>query len=260
MTELRERTIEVNGHPCRVWEKGQGDALGYIPGYAGLPRWTPFLDRLAERRRVIAPSLPGFPGATGHHDLDTHLDWVIAAHDVLAQSGVIGADLVATGFGAALVADVAAIWREAAKSLTLISPFGLFDENEPTADVWAVRPNTIQNIVVANPDRFQELTAQPNDVDRVEWQVSLARANEAAARYLWPLGNTGLNKRLHRIEVPTLLIWGEEDKVVPRSYAEKFQQGIKGQSKVETIPGAGHLAELDQPDRVAEAVLQFVSS
>jgi pimeloyl-ACP methyl ester carboxylesterase len=258
VTELRERTVEVNGHPCRVWEKGEGAPLGYVPGYGGLPRWTPFLDKLAERRRVIAPSLPGFPGALGHADLDTHLEWVMAAHDLLDGAGLSGADLVATGFGAALVADVAAIWAETAKSLTLISPFGLFEESDPTYDVWAVRPNTIQNVVVANPDNFLQLTQQPNEVDRVEWQVSLVRANEAAARFLWPLGNTGLAKRLHRIKAPTLLIWGDQDKVIPRSYAKRFADGIKGTVKTETINGAGHLAELDQPDAVAKAVLDFV--
>lgn len=258
MTELRQHTIEVNGHPCRVWEKGEGKPIGYIPGYAGLPRWTPFLDALAERRRVIAPSLPGFPGGLGHADLDTHLEWVMAAHDLLDGAGLAGADLVATGFGAALVADVAAIWPKVARSLTLIAPFGLFDEADPTFDVWAVRGGTIQKIVVANPDSFTQLIRQPNDADPVDWQVELIRASEAAARYLWPLGNTGLAKRLHRIEAPTLLLWGDQDLVVPSSYAKRFEQGIAGKTTFKTIADAGHLAELDQPDAVAKAVLNFV--
>ena len=77
MSAPKASTVEVNGFPCRVWTKGSGPKLGFLAGLGGLPRWLPFLDRLAETRTVIAPSLPGYPGATGHTELDTHLDWVL---------------------------------------------------------------------------------------------------------------------------------------------------------------------------------------
>ena len=64
-------TVEVNGFPCRVWRQGSGPKLGFLAGFGGLPRWIPFLDRLAAERTVIVPSLPGFPGATGHNRLDS---------------------------------------------------------------------------------------------------------------------------------------------------------------------------------------------
>src|SRR5689334_16971240 len=73
-----EQSVAVNGVPCRIWEKGSGSPVVYLAGLVGLPHWTPFLDRLAEHRRVIAPSLPGFPGAAGHDALDTLLDWIAA--------------------------------------------------------------------------------------------------------------------------------------------------------------------------------------
>jgi len=85
------------------------------------------------------------------------------------------------------------------------------------------------------------------------------RANEAAARAFWPLGNTRLEKRLPLIEAPTLLIWGEQDRIVPRSYADRFAAGIAGRTEIRTIPGAGHLAELDKPDQVADAILRWAS-
>jgi hypothetical protein len=56
-------SVEINGFPCRVWTKGTGPKLGFLAGLGGLPRWLPFLDRLAETRTVIVPSLPGYPGA-----------------------------------------------------------------------------------------------------------------------------------------------------------------------------------------------------
>ena len=74
------------------------------------------------------------------------------------------------------------------------------------------------------------------------------RAAEAAARIFWPLGNTKLEKRLPLIEAPTLLLWGEQDRIMPRSYADKFADAITGRTEIRIIPGAGHLAELDKPD------------
>ena len=251
-------TVEVNCHACRVWRKGQGEPLGYVPGYAGLPRWTAFLDELAVSRLVIAPSLPGFPGGSGHTDLDTQLDWVVATRDLLAAAGLHGADIVASGFGAALVADVAALWPDSVRSLTLIAPFGIFYDDAPIADVWAPRPGPVETILVSDPARYRDFIELPEGEDPVEWPIMLNRANEAAARFLWPLGNTGLARRLHRIAAPTLLLWGEEDKVVPPSYAERFRARIKGPASVCHIPRAGHLAELDQPQAVARAVLEFV--
>src|SRR5665213_2950666 len=92
MDGIAENYVEVNGLPCRVWEKGEGKKLFYLAGVAGLPRWTRFLDRLAETRRVVAPSLPGYPGAEGHDLLDSHLDWIVAALDLLAAAGADGGE------------------------------------------------------------------------------------------------------------------------------------------------------------------------
>jgi pimeloyl-ACP methyl ester carboxylesterase len=72
---------------------------------------------------------------------------------------------------------------------------------------------------------------------------------------LWPLSDTRLVRRLHRIRAETTLIWGDKDKVLAPSYAKRFAEGIAGKTQVKLIPGAGHLADLDAPGPVAEAVL-----
>lgn len=258
MSELRERSVTVSGRPCRVWEKGKGERLGFLGGLRGLPRWLPLLDRLAERRRVIAPSLPGFPGATGHRELDTPLDWIAATLDLLEACDLEGADLVGASIGATLAAEVAALSRATIGRLVLIAPFGLFDEAEPTADVWAQRAPELPALLSARPDELGNWLAPPDDEDPVEWQILLGRANEAAARLLWPLGDLGIHKRLHRIRIPTLLLIGSEDRVIPASYIKRYAGGISGWVEVRSIPGAGHMAEIDQPEAVAEAVSTFL--
>jgi pimeloyl-ACP methyl ester carboxylesterase len=259
VTDLRERFVDVGGQPCRVWEKGEGASIGFLAGLGGLMRWTPFLDRLAARRRVVAPSLPGFPGAgRGHDALDSHLDWLVAAHDLLTASDLAGADLVGVSIGGALAADVAALWPETVKRLVLVAPLGIYDAAAPVTDVWAQPPNGQPAVLSADPEAYAAATALPEGEDLAEWQILQIRANEAAARLLWPLSDTRLAKRLPRIRQPTLIVWGENDRVLPPSYARRFAEGIAGPSRIELIAGAGHLADIDAPDALAAKVLGFL--
>ena len=254
-----ERTVEVNGRSCRVWEAGEGEPLGYLAGLGGLPRWPPILDKLAARRRVIAPSLPGYPGAQGHDLLDDQFDWALAAETLLRGAGLDGADLVGVSVGGAVAAEVAAVWPAMVRRLVLLAPFGIFDEAEPVADVFAVRPKTLPELLCADPAKFTALTEPYEGANEIESVVEQARAAEAAARMLWPLGDTRVVKRLPRITQPTLILWGSEDRVIPPSYAARFAEAISGQTEVQAIAGAGHLADLDAPGPVSEAVLGFVN-
>ncbi|MBM3490367.1 MAG: alpha/beta fold hydrolase [Alphaproteobacteria bacterium] len=258
MAAPETRWLAVNGAKCRVRTKGTGRPIGFLAGLDGALTWTPFLERLAGERQVIVASLPGFAGSNGHDRLDQHLDWLLATEELLRGAGLAGADLIGSSVGGALAADVAAVWPGLVRKLALIAPFGLYDEGEPTFDVFAVRPGTLQNHVCANPENFAQATAQPAGEDAMEWQVTQLRTNEAAARLLWPLGDTRLALRLPRLTTETLLVWGADDRVVPPSYAGRFQKLIKGKTTIATIAGAGHLAELDAPDAVAAAILEFL--
>jgi pimeloyl-ACP methyl ester carboxylesterase len=264
MSGVVERFVEVNHHRCRIWEKGRGETVGFLPGLGGAPRWTPFLDRLAERRRVVVVSPPGYPGSERHELLDERLDWAVALLDLLEAAGLDGTDLIGASVGGSLAAEAAAIGRGLVRRLVLIAPFGFFDEREPTADVWAQKPRELAGLLLqAHPERFHDIFDSDDDAnaaDAMDWQIQQVRAMESAARWLWPLGDTRIAKRLHRIKQPTLLLWGSADRVIPASYAKRFEQGIAGPVTVRTIAQSGHLAEIDQPDAVADAVLEFLAS
>lgn len=258
MGEPRTETVDINGHACRVWRKGSGPKIGFLAGFGGLPRWIPFLDRLAERRTVIVPSLPGFPGATGHTELDNHLDWIVAVQQLLRRAELTGADLVGASVGGGLAADMAAIFPGLVQRLVLIAPFGLFDEKQPATDPWAQRNENVAGLMCAQPENWKALVEMPAGANSIEWPIEMTRASEAAARAFWPLGNTQLAKRLPLIEAPTLILWGDQDRIMPGSYAAAFAGGIKAPVRVQTIAGAGHLAYLDQPQAVADAIHAFL--
>src|SRR6202795_1095694 len=239
MADLTTSTVEINEFSCRVWKKGSGPKLGFLAGLGGLPRWTPFLDALARERTIIVPSLPGFPGGErGHTVLDAHLDWVLAAHQLLHKAGLDGADLAGSSVGGSLAAEIAAIWPGSVRRLALIAPFGLFDEADPATDPWAQRAPDRPALLCADPARWEALKTEPEGQNSPEWPIEQTRAAEAAARIFWPLGNTKIEKRLRLVQAPVLLLWGENDRVMPRAYAETFARGISGKTATTIIAGA----------------------
>ena len=260
---LKTSTVIVNDAEHRVWEKGSGKALGFLPGLGGRPKWLPLFDTLAEHYRVIVPSLPGFPGADPSHlSIDDNSDWVCACLDLIEQAGLSGADMIGACLGGSLLADVAAHSPASVGRLALIAPFGLYRNAEPLPDFFAQIFPEQKKLLCHRDGAFDEAFAAPEDssdhsIDKEEWDILRYRGMEAAARYLWPFGDRGLEKRLHRITQDTLLIWGKEDRVIPPSYAEVFAQSIAGTTRIELIDKAGHLADVDQPDAVAEVLLDF---
>ena len=258
MTQPKTTTVEINGFSCRVWKAGSGPKLGFLAGFGGLPKWVPFLDALARERTVIVPSLPGFPGGErGHSVLDSHLDWVLAVRQLLHGAGLDGADLSGSSVGASLAAEMAALWPQSVRRLALVAPFGLFDDGDPPTDPWAQRAPDLPGLMCADPAIWEALKAVPEGHNDPEWPIEQTRASEAAARIFWPLGNTRLEKRLPLIEAPTLLLWGEQDRIMPKTYADKFARAIKGKTETKLIAGAGHLAELDKPEETAAAILAW---
>ncbi|MGE0767869.1 MAG: alpha/beta fold hydrolase [Hyphomicrobiaceae bacterium] len=259
MSEPTTSTIDINGHACRVWTKGSGPKIGWLAGYGGLPRWIPFLDELAKSRTVIVPSLPGHPGATGHTLLDTHLDWIVAVRQIIVKSGLEGEDIAGSSVGGSFVAEFAALWPHKVKRVALIAPWGLFDEQVPATDVWAQRADDQPGVLCADPQIWKDLKSIPPGANSVEWPIEQVRASEASARAFWPLGNTKLEKRLPLILAPTLLLWGEQDRLMPRIYADRMASLIGSSAIIKDIPGAGHLAELDRPEATAKAILEFMA-
>ena len=259
MNAISERTVETPLGSARVWEMGAGEPLGYFAGLHGLPAWLPLLDSLSEIRQVVVPSLPGYPGGVDYESLDDVFDWILAARDLHAASGLGGADLIGASVGGALAAEVAAAWPDAVRRLVLIAPYGIYVEEDPSTDVFAQHQDFQSSIMSANSEAYDAYVVTPDGEDEVEWDLTRFRAQMAAAKLLWPLGDTKLAKRLARIHQPTLIIWGCDDKVLPPSYAQRFADSISGPVIVHLIEDAGHKVEFDAPGKVADAIGNFLN-
>jgi pimeloyl-ACP methyl ester carboxylesterase len=260
VSDLTERNVTVNGHFCRVLAKGDGPLLGYLGGLIGVPRWTPFLDELAKTHRVVCPSLPGFPGATGYEDLDNLVDWLSATLDLLEASGLAGADLACHSIGGTLAAEVAALAPGFVKRLALLAPLGLHEAAFPIPHFWARKNADFQAMLCLNQDELSRVQAAPEGENAVEWNIVLSRANAAGSRLLWPMCDLGLAKRLHRITCPTLVTIGTEDRILSTRYLDVFARGIAGPVTARQLAGAGHLIDLDAPEALAELVVSHFTS
>jgi pimeloyl-ACP methyl ester carboxylesterase len=261
MTMPVERRVDAHGLDCRVWEKGEGPALFWLASVPLLYRWTDVHERLAARFRLVVCSLPGMPGNQRNHvGLNTQLDWCLAARDLLIAAGFQQGDtLMGSSTSGALAADVAAIWPDLVGRLILVAPHGLFDVEEPTRDIFALHPRDAAGLMSEQPDIYKAQVAKPDDVAPVDWTIETARANEASARFLWPLGDTKLKRRLDRVTAPTLLLWGDSDRIIPPSYAQRFADAVLAKVETKMLPGAGHAAEIDAPGAVADEVVAFAA-
>jgi pimeloyl-ACP methyl ester carboxylesterase len=224
----------------------------YLHGIAGLPERSPALRALeASGIEVVCPVLPGFDGAPGFEAPPDHLGWLTSAWDALDATDALPCPVIGASVGGMLAADLAALRPEAVTRLALLAPLGLWDDAIGGEDVFTL-PAALRHSALFAGDVPAEFSDAFSDRGTEEQPVAQHLAWVAAASMVWPLPDRGLARRLHRITCPTLVVWGEDDRIAPVAYAERWP----GETVI--VPGAGHLVEWDAPDAVAAALLRFL--
>ncbi len=260
-TQARILPVWQNRIRMRVLSKGTGPALVFFHGPWGL-HWDPFLDTLSQHFTVHAPEHPGTsPGAPDDiYHLDSLWDLILCYDELLEQMGLDGAAFVGHSFGAMVACEVAAAYPRRPGRLALIDPIGLWRDDAPVANWMLLNPQQLAGAIFGDPASAgaRQLFAQTQDEEaRVTAQVGLTWAMGATGKFIWPIPDKGLKKRIHRVKAPTLLIWGAEDRLVSPVYAEEFRRQIAG-ARVEIVNGAGHAPHLEQPAAVAGLVRDFL--
>jgi pimeloyl-ACP methyl ester carboxylesterase len=156
--------------------------------------------------------------------------------------------------------EVAAARPARVDRLVLIDTLGLWRDDAPIPN-WMLLPHgDLAGHVFRDADGepARRLFAPPEDPEaRIMARVGLQWAMGATGKFLWPIPDKGLKKRMHRIRVPTLVVWGKEDRIVPPVYAEEFVRRIPG-ARAEIVDQAGHAPHLERPDAVARLVRDFL--
>jgi pimeloyl-ACP methyl ester carboxylesterase len=255
------RTVAIGGGAVafRVLEAGRGAPLVYFHSIHERDGWSAFLERLAGRYAVHAPLHPGVGESTGLETLDDVLDLTLAYEELLDALGVEAAHLVGHFFGGMVAAELAALFPERARRLVLVSPLGLWRDDAPSEDLLILPGDELPAALWRDPrsEAAQRWATLPESDEAKEAALidSIARRS-AIAKFIWPIPDRGLRKRLHRITAPTLLLWGDADRANPVVYAEEWQRRIKG-AAVKLLPG-GHMLLHESPEAAAEAAEEFL--
>ncbi len=258
-TEYEEVAIRRRGLTARYLSKGQGDPVLYLHGAIASKGWSPFLDALAQEYTVYAPLQPGFDEVEGLESLDDVVDLALYYLDLVDELDLAPVRVVGHFLGGMVATEMAALCPPDIRALALSAPTGFWREDTPVPDVFIMDDADIRTNMWHDPESPSALTTLPVEESFEARELRLLERSidlTAAGKFLWPIPDRGLGRRIHRVKAPVLLVWGEDDRIVPPVYAEEFTDRLE-QVETVTLPRCGHLPMLEQPVPFAEAVADF---
>jgi pimeloyl-ACP methyl ester carboxylesterase len=250
--------LTVNGIELEVLRRGAGRPVPLLHGMDTVYPSAPFLDLLGRETEIIAPSSPGFGNTKRPPDFDTIYDLVHLYLALLDELPFERVALLGLSFGGWLAAEIAVACRHKLDGLILADPVGIKlgdRETRDIADVFNLNPAELRRRAWHDPAKAPSYDAMSDDE-----LVIHARNREALCLYAWHpcLYNPQLKNWLGRIRVPTLVLWGESDRIVSPDYGRAYAGLIPG-ARFELIERAGHHPEIERPERFAERVTAFLS-
>jgi pimeloyl-ACP methyl ester carboxylesterase len=256
------RTVDTKkGTRCRVLEGGSGAPLVYFHGAGGLLKDNPFLDKLAQRFHLLAPEWPGYGESTGDELLEDMLDFALHGWDVVDALGINMPYVVGHSMGGMIAAEMACLQPREVSKLVLVAPAGLWIDEHPIPDIFAMLPFQIAEVLFNDPQKGQAMMTGGADLSDIEalkdYYIAAQRRLAMAGKILFPIPNRRLSKRLYRLTADTLLLWGAQDKLVVPAYATRWQKSLAS-ARVELIEGAGHMLPYEQPVAFVQAVQKFL--
>jgi pimeloyl-ACP methyl ester carboxylesterase len=262
VSKLQTKFAEVWGHKIRYLEQGSSDKIIIlVHGLGGsAERWLKVMPLLSYKYRVIALDMIGF----GHGDKDS-ADYTIEFFAKFLSSfidsiGINKAVLIGTSLGGQIAARCAGS-DKAIEQLVLVAPSGAMKHSTPTLDAYitaALYPNQ------SNARTAFEMMSHSGTIDEftVTDFVKMMAAPNAKFAFLssvLSVKNSQIHEDLHKIKIPTLLVWGKEDKMIPIEYAQEFLGSIRNCKFLE-LKGVGHLPHLEHPEIFAKSVVEFLDS
>lgn len=245
--------VDVRGTSIRLMRAGRGEPLLLLRGTDASDAWLPYMDQLAARHDVIVPEHPGFGGKALPAWLDRVPDLAMFYLDLVDQLGLERVHLVGSALGGWIAAELAQRNASRLATLTLIGAWGLRVEGVAGIDTFMLSEE--QALRGCFHDGAKAETAAARMLSAESEDVRLANAI-AIARVAWNprMHDPHLAKWLHRISVPTLVLWGQEDRVTPPAHARGFASGIPG-AQMEMIASCGHWVLHEKPDETVPRIL-----
>jgi pimeloyl-ACP methyl ester carboxylesterase len=252
-------TVDVCGRPTVLMHGGSGPTFVYLHSTLGESvRWLPFMQTWSRSFTVYVPTHPGFGKSSGFEQIDTIEDMAFHYLDLFDALGLEEFVLGGVSLGGWIAAEFALRWPERVKRLWLSGAPGLWVDEEPLPDLFreAASPQKLRWLCFAEPEGYLAKMIITDEADD-ERRVAALQAMTVLARLVWERPyDPKLASRLHRVRCPTLLLWGDQDRLVPPSYGEAYRKHLP-QAQLQLIPHCGHLGMFEKEAEFVEAVSRF---
>jgi pimeloyl-ACP methyl ester carboxylesterase len=248
---------------AKVKVGGSGPPLLYLHAAAG-PIWDPFVEGLCERYTVYAPHHPG-TGETVRESIyavETLWDLLLIYDEILDALNLSTVPVVGTSFGGMMACEIAAHRPERVSKMIVLDPIGLWRDDAPVAQYMLMTPEQLATTLYKHLDSpaVQAALRMPSDPKQVAViTADLVWALGATGKFVWPIPDKGLKKRLHRVKAPTMIVWGEDDALISPVYAQEFATGIAN-SKIEIIKDCGHVPQVERLEVLRPIVKKFLDA
>jgi pimeloyl-ACP methyl ester carboxylesterase len=231
---------------------GTGDPVVVLHHSTGGPGWLPLYEKLAGSFSVTVPDMPGYGQSERPEWAREPRDLAILMLQALNKLGLSRVHLVGLGFGGFIAAEMASMDQARLKSLTLVGAPGLQPREGEIVDQMLVDFDEYMKAGFRDDAAFAAVFGEviADDVKQL-WDYS----REMTARVTWKpyMFNRRLPYLLGEVSTPTLLIWGEKDVIVPIDIANQYKASLQN-AKLEIVPKAGHLVDLEEADTVASLI------
>lgn len=252
----------------REAKQAGASTLLLLHGINNIGATAPFLELLAEHGDIVAPSHPGFGNSPGPGDFDTIYDLVQVYRGVLDALPAGKIVLIGFSFGGWIAAELAVGGHAKLERLVLVDPFGIKLAGRDERDfphLFNTSPAELNRRAWHDPARRPPGSyglgwhATIGEAMSDEEMVTLARNWDSLCLYAWRphMYNPQLKQWLHRIRVPTLVLWGASDRIVAPEYGRRYSGLIPG-AEFAVIDEAGHHPELEQPRAFVDRVARFL--
>jgi pimeloyl-ACP methyl ester carboxylesterase len=252
---FRRESLTVNGVKTVVLSAGSGDPLVFLHG-AGTFHGFDFALPWSKRHRVVIPYHPGFGESDDDPAVTEPHDYILHYLELFDQLKLDKVNLIGFSLGGWLAAEFALEHSDRLRRLVLVAPAGLRVPECPTVDIFRIPPEEIPAYLVVDMKVLEPHLPKGFDV---EFATARYREMTSVARIAWERPySLKLRRWLHRVNVPTLLVWGDQDRLIPVQQAQEWAKLIPG-AAVEVFKGAGHLV-LDERSESVDRIATFLSA
>lgn len=252
-----EEMLEVGCGNVHLMKGGAGTPLLILQDDIGSPGWLPFYAELARRFTVYVPAHPGYGKSERPAWMRSVRDLAIAHHWLLEVLGLEALPVVGCGLGGWVAAEMATMCHHRFTHMVLVSAVGVQPLEGEIADQFLVSGEEYVKRCFHDPAQFEALYGKETTVDQREvWEVN----REMTVRIAWKpyMFNHTLPVFLGGVDTPTLVVWGQEDTVVPRSCAQRYVESL-ATARLVVLDGCGHCAEAEKPQELAALITDFIA-